>query len=191
MSTTLGFKDIIDQPTWRPSSPLPTATAAGGAVTYDMRNDSTLRTPLNYYLASATLLYAYSPSNDEWLQLGSPALTGTFGAGAAAVFHPSQGPRGTIATGGTTTQFTLTTALPAAVAVNQLANNGNGTGGFTIRVIGNAAGSSGKIEERRIIANTAGTTPTITLESALTFSPILGDAYEILSGRVFRSQSTY
>lgn len=118
------------------------------------------------------------------MQLGSPALTGTFGAGAASIFHPSQGPRGTIATGGTTTQFTLTTALPAAVAVNQLANNGTGSG-FTIRVIGNAAGSSGKIEERRIIANTAGTTPTITLESALSFSPALGDAYEILSGRVF------
>ena len=38
MATTLGFKDIIDQPLWRPASPLPVATAAGGSVVYDKRN---------------------------------------------------------------------------------------------------------------------------------------------------------
>lgn len=86
--------------------------------------------------------------------------------------------------GATTTSITLTTALSAAVGVNQLANRGDGEG-FIIRIIGSAAGSSGKIEERRIIANTSGTTPTLTLDVALSFTPATGDAYEIISGRVF------
>lgn len=183
MATTLGFKDIIDLPTWRPNSPAPVATAAGGCCCYDKRN-SERNAPYNYYLSSATALQAYLPANDEWISMGSPALAGTFGAGAACVFHPTAGPRGTIAAGGTTTTFTLTTALPAAVGINQLANRGDGSG-FWIRIIGNAAGSSGKTEARQIVANTAGTTPTLTLDSALSFTPALGDAYEIRSGRVF------
>ena len=183
MATTLGFKDIIDQPLWRPASPLPVATAAGGCIVYDKRNNIR-NAPLNYYLSSATGLQAYSPYNDEWLTLASPALTGTFGAGANAVFHPTQGPRGTLAAGATTTVVTLSTALPAAVGVNQLANAGAGSG-FYVTIIGNAAGSSGKTETRRVIANTAGTTPQLVLDSALSFTPVLGDAYEFRSGRVF------
>lgn len=183
MPTTLNFKDIIDLPLWRPNSPSLAATAAGGTWAYDMRN-SNRNAPFNYFLQSATLLYAYSPQNDEWISIGSPALTGTFGAGACAVFHPTQGPRGTIAAGATTTSFTLTTALPAAVALNQLANRGDGAG-FRIRIVGNAAGSSGKTEERIIIANTAGTTPTITVDTPFTFTPASGDGYEILAGRVY------
>lgn len=183
MPTTLSFKEIIDLPQWRPASPAPTADAAAIAMAYDMRNTER-NIPLNYRLRSATALDAYHPINDEWVPLGSPALAGTFGAGAACVFHPTQGPRGTIAAGATTSQITLTTALPAAVAINQLANDGSGVG-FWIRVIGNAAGSSGKTESRKIVANTAGTTPTITLESPLSFTPATGDAYEIRSGRLY------
>jgi hypothetical protein len=183
MATTLNFKDIIDLPKWRPLAPAAANSAAGSCLAYDMRN-SDRNTPFNFYLINATTLWAYSPLADEWLQLASPALTGTFGAGAACVLHPTQGPRGTIAAGATTTTFTLTTALPAAVGVNQLANRGDGEG-FYIRVIGNSAGGSGKTEAKRIIANTAGTTPTITVESAFTFTPALGDAYEIRSGRLY------
>lgn len=183
MATTLSFKDIIDIPTWRPSTPAPASMAAGSSSAYDMRN-TTRNTPLNFLLLNATSLYAYLPHNDEWWQLTSPALTGTFGAGATCIFHPTIGPRGTIAAGATNTTLTLTTALAAAVGVNQLANRGDGAG-FTIRIIGNASGSSGKTEERIIVANTAGTTPTITLDTPLSFSPILGDAYEIRSGRLY------
>jgi hypothetical protein len=183
MTTTLKFKDIIDLPLWRPNAPSLAFTGNGGTWAYDMRN-SNRNSTFNYFLQNATTLYAYSPQNDEWMSIGSPALTGSFGAGAAATLHPTQGPRGTIAAGATTTSFTLTTALPAAVALNQLANRGDGAG-FRIRIIGNAAGSSGKIEERIVIANTAGTTPTITVDTPLSFTPANGDGYEILSGRVY------
>lgn len=41
------------------------------------------------------------------------------------------------------------------------------------------------LEERYIVGNTGGTTPTIYLDSPLSFTPQAGDAYEILSGRLF------
>jgi len=183
MATTLGFKEIIDLPTWRSLTPSPNASAAGSCWAWDARN-SERNAPYNYLLVNATTFLAYDPHNDEFLALGSPTLTGTFGAGAAAIMHPTQGPRGTLTTGNTTTSVVLSTALPAAVAINQLANRGDGVG-FTIRIIGSASGSSGKTEERTIVANTAGTTPTITVDSAFSFTPASGDAYEIRSGRVF------
>lgn len=183
MATTLAFKNKIDLPQWRPHAPAIAASAAGVSLAWDHRNDNTALSRL-YLLRSATAFDLYDTVTDEWMPLASPALAGTFGAGATAVMHPSQGPRGTIAAGATTTKIVLSTALPAAVGVNQLANRGDGTG-FRIRVIGNGAGSSGKIEERTIIGNTAGTTPTIILDAPLSFTPATGDGYEFLSGRVF------
>jgi hypothetical protein len=183
MATTLGFKELYDLPMWRGESPALAATAAGSSLAWDNRND-TEGNPHLYFLRSATALDVFNPIQGDWIPLASPALTGTFGAGATAVFDPSQGPRGTLAAGATTTSVVLSTALPASVAINQLANRGDGVG-FKIRIIGSAAGSSGKIETRTIVANTAGTTPTIVLDSALSFTPANGDAYEIRSGRVF------
>ncbi len=183
MATTTSFKHIIDLPMWRMESPTLAASAAGMCMANDMRNDSS-RGAYIYFLRSATAFDCFDPTTGEWLALSSPALTGTFGAGAAAVFHASQGPRGTITAGATTTSVVLSTALPAAVGVNQLANKGNGIG-YKIRIVDNASGASGKTEERYIIANTSGTTPTITVDVPFTFTPTSGSTYEILSGRVF------
>jgi len=181
--TTLNFKRIIDKPEWRPIAQTQAVHAAGGSMSQDLRNNTDGH-PLLYFLRSATAFDAYNPYSDDWSTLASPALAGVFGAGSECVMMPSQGPRGTIAAGATSTRITLTTALPAAVGVNQLANRGDERG-FRIRIVGNTAGGSGRTEERYITANTAGTTPTLTLDSALTFTPANGDAYEILSGRVY------
>ena len=183
MATTLSFKDIIDIPLWRMESPVLATSGAGMALANDMRNDSS-RHPYIYLLRSATALDFFDPTTGDWGALASPALAGVFGAGACAVFHPSQGPRGTIAAGASTTRITLTTALPAAVGVNQLANRGDGVG-FRVRIIDNVAGGSGKTEEKLVIANTSGTTPALTLDSALSFTPSTAATYEFLSGRVF------
>lgn len=180
---TLGFKDAIDIPEWRPLAVAPNASAAGGCLISDLRNSED-RHPQIFQLATAAILNSYHVKNDGWSFVGSPALTGTFGAGAGGIFMPARGPRGTIAAGATTTKITLTTALPASIGTNQLAGRGDGIG-FKIRIIGNAAGSSGKTEERYIVANTSGTTPTLYLDSALSFTPASGDAYEFLSGRVY------
>lgn len=117
------------------------------------------------------------------------AVNATARSSGFNVHQPSRGPRGTLAAGGTATAIILSTALPTAVGVNALANRGDGTG-YKIRIIGNHAGGSGLTEEAYIIANTGGTTPTITLDRTLTFTPASGDAYEFLSGRVYNINST-
>lgn len=157
---------------------------AGGALVGDLRGNNAAD-PYIYQLVSNTVFNRYMPSRGmSGVALASPALAGTFGVGACAIVHPTQGPRGVLSSGNTSTKINLSTALPAAVGLNQLANRGDANG-YIVRVIDNASGGSGKTEEKRIVANTSGTTPTLRLESALTFAPVTGAAYEILSGRVF------
>lgn len=193
MATTLSFKDVIDLPVWDPIANTISTNAAGMYMCADMRTTVADRDPYMYYLTSATTFAIYNYKNNEWVSIASPALAGTFGAGAAAVVHPSIGPRGTLAAGwttathptiGTVSQGALTTALPASVGINQLANRGDGSG-YKIRIVANTAGASGKTEEAYIVGNTAGTTPTITLDRQLTFVPASGATYEIISGRVY------
>lgn len=119
----------------------------------------------------------------SWMEItsGLSNTVGTFGTGVAQKFIPSLSPSGTLAAGNTTTRVVLSTALPAAVVANQIANRGDGKGWY-VRITGKSAGGSGKTEERRVIANTSGTTPTLELESALSFTPAAGDGYEFLSG---------
>ena len=183
MATTLGFKDIIDLPLWRPEADALAANAAGQCLAWDNRN-SDISHPFLWLLRSASALDFYDPTTGGWGALATPGLAGTFGAGACAIMHPSQGPRGTLAAGATTSKVVLSTALPAAVGINQLANRGDGVG-FRIRIVGSAAGSSGKTEERTIVANTAGTSPTIWVDTPFSFTPASGDTYEIRSGRIF------
>jgi hypothetical protein len=176
------FKKVIDRMMWAQVAPTPNASVAGQAMCADLRN-TVDRNPFAYQLVASTILNRFNIITKAWNFIGSPALAGTFGAGTSMVFAPSLGLRGTLAAGATTTSVVVSTAFPAAVGVNMLASRGgSGEVGFKIRIIGAA---SGKIEERWIVGNTGGTTPTITLSAALTFTPATGDAYEILSGRVF------
>ena len=178
------FKKAIDRQMWVQVTPSPNAHAAGGSLACDMRNDIS-RNPFIYQLVNNTNLNRFNGITKGWQSLGSPALGGTFGAGAGMVFAPSFSLVGAIAAGSTTTSITTSTTI-TAIGVNMLANRGgSGEYGFRVRIIGNSAGGSGKIEERWIIANTGGTTPTLTLDSALTFTPAVGDTYEILGGRLF------
>jgi hypothetical protein len=183
----IGKKDIIDKPRWRAiqssGTVLNASLTTGQVCACDVRGRNHAD-PYKYVFSSTAIVYRYNPINDGWIDTISPAMLGTFGRGNRAEFVPSQGPKGTIAAGASTTKIILTTALPASVGVNQLANRGDGLG-YIVRVIGNAGGSSGKIEERRVVANTSGTTPTIYLDQPLSFTPANGDAYEFLSGRVF------
>lgn len=177
------FKDIINMPMWRMDANLLGANVSGAGIFNDRRNNL-YRHPYIFVLRSNVLLDIYDPTTGATLPLASPALTGTFGPGARCVFHSSGGPRGVIAAGATVNSLTLTTALPAAVTVNQMANRGAGLG-YIIRVIDNSVGGTGKVEERRIISNTAGTTPTVWFDAPLSFTPQTNSNYEILSGRLY------
>jgi hypothetical protein len=82
---------------------------------------------------------------------------------------------------------TLTVGIP--IVADQWSDRGDGLG-FMIRVIGLA---SGKIEERRIVSNTGYSTPaslyvtapTIYLDQPLSFTPAVGDTFELLSGTLY------
>lgn len=186
---TINHKDILDLMEWRSLSQMVTTTGgtlanANGIVIADDYRNRDYAHPLFYMQYTTNQLGAYHIKNDAWFATNTNiGLAGSFVSGSTATFCPSLSPTGTIATGATTSSFTLTTALPASVTANQLTNRGDGKG-FIVRVIGNGAGSSGKIEERRVIANTSGTTPTIYLDKPLSFTPVSGDRYEFLSGSV-------
>jgi hypothetical protein len=176
------FKKVIDRMLWVQTAPAPNAHAAATCLASDLRSDRS-RNPFVYQLVSNTVLNRYNIVTKSWSLVQSPALAGTFGAGAAMVFVPSRSVEGTIAAGATTTSVTLSTALPTAVGVNMLANRGgSGEYGFKVRIIGRGAG---KVEERYVVGNSGGTTPTLTFDTPLSFTPASGDGYEILAGRVF------
>lgn len=194
MPTTLNFKDVLDLPEWQPLTPALGATAAGTGIAYDMRNDYKVCDPYIFMMRALTGFERYNRFNDAWLEMTAfTAVGGAIGAGSHCVFVPSHGCSGTIGGTPTTTSFTLAT-LPnsASALINQFVNRGAGlvtdtsvARGFKIRVIGSGTGSSGKVEERFIISNTAGTTPVVTLDTALTFTPLTTDRYELLAGRIY------
>jgi hypothetical protein len=176
------FKKGIDRNMWVQVPPAPNAHVGAGCLASDLRSDVS-RNPFVYQLASATVLNRYNLITKAWNFVISPALAGSFAAGTAMAFVPSLGLVGTIAAGATTTSVVLSTALPTAVGLNMLANRGgSGEYGFKLRIIDTTAG---KTAERYIVANTAGTTPTIHVQTSFGFTPSTGARYEIIGGRVF------
>jgi hypothetical protein len=213
-----------------------------------------------YLLRASSVLDRLDAVTNDFVPLTSPGLAGTVGAGSAAVFAPSHGPRSKILSGATASLLpldglfnnvaystatwtrsgavaTVTTAaahgfaigqqvvvavssdlaaiplgmatlvsvpsgtsytfacpnagatsgtltIGIVAAANALANRGD-MQGYTIRVIDNGAGGSGKVETRKIIGNTGGVQPIVELSSPLSFTPVAGSSYEIRSGRVY------
>ena len=176
------FKNVIDRLMWAQVAPSPNASVAASSMASDLRSGPS-RNPFAYNLISATVLNRYNIVTKGWTAMTSPALAGTFGAGSTMAFAPSLGLVGTITTGATTTSVVLSTALPTAVGVNMLANRGGSSEyGYKLRIIDT---TSGKTEERYILGNSAGTTPTIQVTPAFSFTPTNGARYEIIAGRVF------
>lgn len=175
------FKKVIDRMMWAQVPPAPNAHAAGTSMCADLRNDVS-RNPFAYQLASTTALNRFNIVTKSW-QLAVSSGVSAVAASSSCCFVPSFGAVGTIAAGATTTSVVISTALNGSVGVNMLANRGgSGDLGFKIRIIDTTAG---KTEERLIVGNTSGTTPTITVDNAFTFTPASGARYEILGGRVF------
>ena len=176
------FKKVLDLLFWRQVTPSPNPHAAGSCMASDLRSDVT-RHPFAYNLISATVLNRFNIITKGWQAMTSPALAGAFGAGAACAFAPSLGLVGVLAAGSTTTSVVISTAFPTAVGANMLASRGgSGDFGFRMRIIDPVAG---KTEERWITGNTGGTTPTIQVGAAFSFTPSTGARYEILAGRLF------
>lgn len=179
------FKKVIDRLLWAQVPPAPNASASGTSMCVDMRSDVS-RNPFVYNLIATTVLNRFNTVTKSWQLAINPAVAAV-AASSTSCFVPSFAAVGTIAASATTSSFTLSTALPAAVGVNTLGNRGGfGGAGFKIRITDTVAG---KTEERFIIGNTGGTAPTIQVDNPFTFTPSTGARYEFLSGEVFMLSS--
>lgn len=100
MSINTSFRSLLDLPDSRLLANVPVVQLAGMSYASDLRSHG-WADPNNFFVASNTLLYAYSPANDGWQQLASPVLPVALAAGATSVFVPSAGPRSRLLAGST------------------------------------------------------------------------------------------
>lgn len=176
------FIKWVDRNSYSPSPSYVNNThAAWLSWSSDKRNDWS-RNPFLYQFVSNTTLNRFNVVT-KWLhQAVNPAIGGTFGAGATCEFAPSRALEGNITNTSTNIMIVTSTAI-TSVGINMLANRGgSGDYGYKIRIIGK---SEGKVEERMIVGNTGGTTPTFWLDNPLTFTPTTWDTYEILAWAVY------
>lgn len=162
MPTTVNLRKILDRKQWEFATPSPVASAAGVCISSGRhyRQQQLL-------LASNVLAYLFNPLEDGFTQIPSPALAGTFGAGAAAVAS-AVGPSGT-ATGGSTT--TVVTGL----------NLQRDLRGYSIHI----TGGPGAGDVRTIASNTLGANATITVTSAFSATITASSTYRLITPRWF------
>ncbi len=104
------FKKVIDRQMWVPVAPAPNAHAAGSSMCSDLRSDRS-RTPFVYDLISASVLNRFNIITKSSGLAINTNLGGTFGIGAACVFAPSQGLKGTITPSATSTSIPTSTVI--------------------------------------------------------------------------------
>jgi len=161
MPTTVNLRRILDRKQWEMCNLAPVNSQAGSFVVSSNSGDQ-----YQFYIVNATTAYMYDPTEDGWIQLPSPALAGTFGAGSCGARH-IYGPRG-FPTAGTTT--TMTTNLNIQRSLD----------GYKVRFIaGPNAGTEATIKSNTVGANSV-VTFTTTLTTITTASEFI-----IMSGRVW------
>ena len=153
----------LDRMVFEQMTPAPVATSTGQFVITDQEGveDKAM------LIASNVLAYIYSHENDGWMQLPSPALAGTFAAGACGCFK-NTGPSGT-ATAGTTTTITTNLTIP------------RGLNGYIIRITGGTNAG----QERVILSNTFGTNSVITVKDAFPDPIDNTSTYTLFTGRYY------
>jgi hypothetical protein len=125
------------------------------------------------YVTSNTVAYLYNPSEDGWVQVPSPALAGTFGAGSCGVagaWSTGNAIAGSLtATAGTTT--TLTTNQPLARDLR----------GYKVQIL--AGPNAGQLFT--IASNTIGTNAVITFDSTAGSAHSASSVYRLCTPTFF------
>lgn len=199
MALTNNAKRYLDKIQWRGIATQPSlnyvipTTVVGGGFAYDKRSRNYADPKKYLFAATSTQYQIYNAITNGWKNNQfSTTINGTLANAVAWDFQPSGGPTGSISgssvfpTGSatTTTMWLNNIVTTGNVEINSLADRGDGLG-YILRVVDNNSGSSGKIEERRIIANTSGSTVRVFLDEPLTFTPTSGSRYELLSGKLW------
>lgn len=150
MATTQGNRKILDLKRWEWATPAPAATAAGAFVA-----SSRHYRQQQLYVSSSTVAHLYNPSEDGWVQVPSPGLTGTFGAGAAGV-------AGSFSTGTTIGASSLTATAGTATTITTNQTLARDLRGYSVYFVGGT--NAGKL--KTIASNTIGASAVITFTDA-------------------------
>jgi hypothetical protein len=150
MPTTNGNKKILDLKRWEFCTPAPAATAAGHFI-----SSSRHFKQRQLLVQGASSAFLYLPEEDGFVVLASPALAGTFGAGAAGVAGAwstgtTVGAASLTATAGTTSSITTNQTLAVDLR------------GYSVHIL--AGPNAG--ETKVIASNTIGTNAVITFTAA-------------------------
>lgn len=163
MTLALNFRRGLDNKRWEQLNSLPAATAAGASMIRAHGDPE----QIVLYVVSATVAYLYYPKDDAWMQIPSPGLGGTFGAGACGCWNPN-GPTGTTSAATNSTITTNFTALRSFAGYQMDITGGTGAGA---RVT--------------IISNTVGANATFTVASWPVATPDATTTWRLRTGRFY------
>lgn len=159
---------ILNRKEWQMMTPSPVTTGAGMFVAGDEHNVSNLA----LYVTSNTVVYLYHHDEDGFIQIPSPALAGTFGAGACGKYHPWSVTY--TANGGSTTTITVASASFNLTGLVR---------GQTVEFLNGAnIGLRRTITQILVLGGTGNIT--LTLDSAVT-AVVNNDTFRVSSGRFY------
>lgn len=145
MPTTNGNRKILDLKRWEYCTPAPSATVAGAFI-----SSSRHQRQQQLYVNSNTTAWLYLPAEDGWVQVPSPGLAGTFGAGAAGVAAGFSVGAATAAsqltaTGGSTTTIVTNQNLQRDLRGYSVQITGGPNAGVTLVIRSNTIGANATI----------------------------------------------
>jgi hypothetical protein len=150
MPTTNGNRKILDLKRWEFCNPSPNATAAATFIV-----SSRHYRQQQLHVLSNTAANLYNPSEDGWIAVPSPALAGTFGAGACGV-------AGSFSTGATAGASSLTATAGTTTSITTNQNLQRDLRGYSVFFVGGT--NAGKL--KTIASNTIGANAVITFTDA-------------------------
>jgi hypothetical protein len=159
MATTNGNRKILDLKRWEMVTPAPQATAAGQFIVSS-----------RHYRQQQLLIFGntsaqlYNPNEDGWVNLPSPALSGTFGGGACGV-------AGSFSTGTTVGASFLTATAGNTTSITTNQTLARDLRGYSVYFVGGT--NAGKL--KTIASNTIG------LNSVITFTDAEAVAFDATS----------
>jgi hypothetical protein len=150
MPTTNGNRKLLDLKRWEFCTPAPSATAAAQFIV-----SSRHYRQQQLLVQSNTSAFLYNPREDGWIQVPSPALAGTFGAGAC-------GTAGSFSTGATAAASSLTATSGTTTSITTNQNLQRDLRGYSVYFVGGT--NAGKL--KTIASNTVGANSVITFTDA-------------------------
>lgn len=150
MPTTQGNRQILDLKRWEFCTPAPAATASATFIV-----SSRHYRQQQLHVISNTVANLYNPNEDGWIAVPSPALAGTFGAGACGV-------AGSFSTGATAAASSLTATAGTTTTITTNQTLARDLRGYSVYFVGGT--NAGKT--KTIASNTIGTNAVITFTDA-------------------------